>query len=270
MWQTFGHTHTKQILDAAIESGRLAHAYLFTGSSGIGKRDLAEEFAKKLVDQPVDLTYYDIAAAPAVEDIRELIRLASLTPSGQRKVIIIDHINLAGLAASNSLLKTLEEPAPHTIFLLLSDSARVLPTIMSRCQILAMSHLTAAELSEYAVSKNLSVSPEVLRASGGSIKRLELLASGNEEAETILSTLKELQSALDSGSAQRLMLVQKLAELDDQLLQMVVESWVFEQLADLSVQPERFSKIQVGLETLKRLTTNVNKKMALEYFLLNA
>lgn len=269
-WQTFGHTHTKQILDAAIESGLLSHAYLFAGPAGIGKRQLAEEFAKKLVDQAIDLTYYDIATAPSVEEVRGLVKLAALTPAGQRKVIIVDHINLASTAATSSLLKTLEEPAPHTIFILLSDTARVLPTIMSRCQVLAMSHLTGPELAEYVVSKNLSVSQEILDASGGSIARLELLASDSDEAKDILSTLAELRSALQTGSAQRIMLVQKLAELDDQLLQTVIESWVYEQLANLSKEPQKFSKIQIGLETLQRLATNVNKKMALEYFLLNA
>lgn len=268
-WQTFGHTHTKQILDAAIKSDLLAHAYLFTGPTGIGKRQLAEEFAKKLVDQTIDLTYYDIAISPGVDDVRSLVKLAALTPAGRRKVIIIDHAHLANNAIASSLLKTLEEPAPHTIFILLSDTARLLPTIMSRCQVIAMTHLTSSELAEYVVSKNLSVSQEIIDASGGSVSRLELLASGSDEAKEILETLAALKQALQSGSAQRVMLVQKLADLDEALLQTVIEAWVYEQLAGLYEQPERFAKIQVGLETLKRLSTNVNKKMTLEYFLLN-
>lgn len=271
-WRSFGHTHIKQVLDSQIENEHLNHAYLFTGPAGIGKRELAEEFAEKIIGQPrsVDITYHDLATAGSVDEVRQLLRLASLTPvSGQKKVIIIDHINLASIAVSATLLKTLEEPLGHTHFILLSDSARVLPTIMSRCQILALNRLSDHELQEYAAKQNLSVSDEVLIAAGGSIRRLHLLASDSEEAKTILGTLKELRSALAAGSAQRVMLIQKLAELDDNLLQAVIESWLYEQLANLSKQPSRFSAIQVGLETLQRLSTNVNKKMALEFFLLH-
>ncbi len=271
-WLTFGHTHIKGIFDSQIENDRLSHAYLLTGPAGIGKSQLAREFAEKIIGQPnsVDISYYDLAEQGSVEDVRHLLKLSALTPvSGQRKVIIIDHINAASSAAGSSLLKTLEEPVGHTHFVLLSDSARVLPTIMSRCQVLSMSRLSPYEIQEYVASKNLSVSEEVIAASGGSTARLELFASGSQEAQLILSALKELKTALAAGSAQRVLQVQKLAELDDALLQTVLESWVHEQLLDLSKQPNRFSAIQAALETLQRLSTNANKKMALEYFLLN-
>ena len=146
-------------LKNAIESGRLAHAYLFCGPRGVGKTTCARIFAKTincLNPQPngeacgecesckafneqrsYNIHELDAASNNSVEDIRQLIEQVRIPPQiGKYKVFIIDEVHMLSQAAFNAFLKTLEEPPRHAVFILATtEKHKILPTIMSRCQI---------------------------------------------------------------------------------------------------------------------------------------
>ena len=146
-------------LKNAIQSGRLAHAYLFCGPRGVGKTTCARIFAKTincLNPQPngeacgecesckafneqrsYNIHELDAASNNSVEDIRVLIEQVRIPPQiGKYKVFIIDEVHMLSQAAFNAFLKTLEEPPQHAIFILATtEKHKILPTIMSRCQI---------------------------------------------------------------------------------------------------------------------------------------
>ncbi|MRR55924.1 MAG: DNA polymerase III subunit gamma/tau [Deltaproteobacteria bacterium] len=159
--QTFqdliGQEHVCRTLQNAIESGRVAHAFLFTGARGVGKTSAARILAKALqcengpVQEPcnvcpacleitsgnsVDVIEIDGASNTGVEDIRELRENIKYLPSRCRfKIFIIDEVHMLSTSAFNALLKTLEEPPPHVKFIFATTEPHKVPiTILSRCQ----------------------------------------------------------------------------------------------------------------------------------------
>jgi len=154
--QVVGQGHVLRALINALDSGRLHHAYLFTGTRGVGKTTLARIFAKSLncelgvtskpcgvcsacreVDEGryVDLIEVDAASRTKVDETRELLDNVQYCPSrGRYKVYLIDEVHMFSNHSFNALLKTLEEPPPHVKFLLATTDPKRLPvTILSRC-----------------------------------------------------------------------------------------------------------------------------------------
>ena len=161
--QTFedvvGQDHITRTLQNAIRSGRISHAFLFIGSRGVGKTTSARILAKCLncvaVDAPtpepcgtcanctsiaagsnIDVIEIDGASNNSVEDVRQIRENIRMVPSGSRyKVYVIDEVHQLSIAAFNALLKTLEEPPAHAVFILATTEAHKIPaTIISRCQ----------------------------------------------------------------------------------------------------------------------------------------
>jgi DNA polymerase-3 subunit gamma/tau len=154
--QVVGQGHVLRALINALDSGRLHHAYLFTGTRGVGKTTLARVFAKSLncelgvtsrpcgecsacreVDEGrfVDLIEVDAASRTKVDETRDLLDNVQYAPSrGRYKVYLIDEVHMFSNHSFNALLKTLEEPPPHVKFLLATTDPKKLPvTILSRC-----------------------------------------------------------------------------------------------------------------------------------------
>ena len=131
------------ILANAIKSGRIAHAYLFTGPRGVGKTSIARILAHAINELPyeddspaLDIIEIDAASNNGVDDIRDLREKVNLAPvSAKKKVYIIDEVHMLSKPAFNALLKTLEEPPEHVVFILATTDADKLPeTIVSRTQ----------------------------------------------------------------------------------------------------------------------------------------
>lgn len=138
-----GQDHVTTLLASAVKQGRVAHAYLFTGPKGVGKTSIARILAHEINGLPyddesthLDIIEIDAASNNGVEDIRDLRDRVQIAPvSAQRKVYIIDEVHMLSKPAFNALLKTLEEPPEHVVFILATtDIDKVPETIVSRTQ----------------------------------------------------------------------------------------------------------------------------------------
>ncbi len=138
-----GQSHVTDVLRRAIEQGRVAHAYLLTGPRGVGKTSIARILAHEINQLPytddsshIDIIEIDAASNNGVEDIRDLRDKVQIAPvSARKKVYIIDEVHMLSKPAFNALLKTLEEPPEHIVFILATTDADKLPeTIVSRTQ----------------------------------------------------------------------------------------------------------------------------------------
>ncbi len=232
-----GQEHLVSALRNAVTEDRLGHAYLFSGPRGTGKTSTARILAKVLnCENPVDgepccvcdsclsidagtsfdVHELDAASNNGVDAIRDLISSASLATPGRYKVYILDEVHMLSTAASNALLKTLEEPPSHVIFVLATtDPQKVLPTIRSRTQHFEVHLLSAADLEglvDYVVADaGLELSPEgrayVLRVGAGSARdTLSALdrvvaAGGIPDSEDAVDELVEALCERDTGRA---------------------------------------------------------------------
>ena len=230
LWdEVVSQEHIIQTLKNAVVSDRVAHAYLFSGPRGTGKTTAARLLAKAvncLADDPakrpcnecnhclavnenrfMDLIEIDAASNTSVEDVRDLRDKINFAPSqGTYKVYIIDEVHMLSTAAFNALLKTLEEPPPHAIFILATTEIHKIPaTVLSRCQRHEFRRVPLGEitrrLDEICKSEKIEADAEALsliarQASGGlrdAISLLDQLASTGgkitlELAQTVLGT----------------------------------------------------------------------------------
>jgi DNA polymerase-3 subunit gamma/tau len=199
--EVIGQPHVARTLRNAIEGGRLAHAYVFAGVRGTGKTSVARILAKSLncekgpaatpcnrcdscneimEGRSLDVMELDAASRTGVDNIRELQEVVSYAPVRDRyKILIIDEAHMLSKAAFNALLKTLEEPPPRVIFVLATtEIQRLLPTILSRCQVFEFHRVSiksiAAHLRHIADAESISVSGTTLeriaRAGEGSVR----------------------------------------------------------------------------------------------------
>src|SRR5262245_17626780 len=211
-----GQEAVAQALVNALESGRVAHAYLFTGARGVGKTSSARILAKALncekgptatpcdacdvcravaSGEDVDVLEIDAASNRGIDDVREIRQAVRSRPSRARfKVYIIDEVHMLSKEAFNALLKTLEEPPPHVKFILATTEVQKIPvTILSRCQrfdFLGISLPRIVErLREVVAAEGLEADDDALelvaRRAGGSMRDAQslldqLLAFGGE------------------------------------------------------------------------------------------
>ncbi|MDD5357404.1 MAG: DNA polymerase III subunit gamma/tau [Candidatus Pacebacteria bacterium] len=134
--EVVGQEHIVKVLEASASSGKIAHAYLFSGSRGTGKTSLARIFAETLGTSANDLNEIDAASNNGVDEVRALNEAVSVLPfESKYKVYIFDEVHMFSKSAWNALLKTLEEPPKHVIFILATTEIDKVPeTIISRCQ----------------------------------------------------------------------------------------------------------------------------------------
>lgn len=220
-----GHAEAEAALAAGLARGQIPHAWLLTGRDGIGKATFAYRFARAalarphdrasstgildsaweasasrqiralshpgllVIRRPYDLKTKRFATSIPVEDVRRLRGFLSYAADpGTWRVVIVDSADELNVNAANALLKSLEEPPPHTVFLLVSsEPARLLPTIRSRCRVLPMAALKpedltrairAAYVNQGKDAPDAVGDPRLIALSGGSVRRaLSLLAA---------------------------------------------------------------------------------------------
>ena len=198
---TVGQEHVLQALINALDSGRLHHAYLFTGTRGVGKTTIARILAKALncekgvtsepcgecsacveIDEGrfVDLIEVDAASKTKVDDTRDLLDNVQYAPArGRYKVYLIDEVHMLSKSSFNALLKTLEEPPPHVKFLLATTDPQKLPvTVLSRCLQFNLKRMTPRLISDRlahiceaeSIETDVAALATIARAADGSMR----------------------------------------------------------------------------------------------------
>ncbi|HWT39688.1 MAG TPA: DNA polymerase III subunit gamma/tau [Dongiaceae bacterium] len=215
--EVVGQSHITDILTRALKSGRIAHAYLFTGPRGVGKTSIARILAHEINNLPytddsqhLDIIEIDAASNNGVEDVRDLREKVQLAPvSAAKKIYIIDEVHMLSKPAFNALLKTLEEPPEHVVFILATTDVDKLPaTIVSRTQRYGFRAIAPADavshLKHIAKQEKISISDDALqliaeRGDGSfrdSISLLDQLASLAGDGEKITVPLIEASLGL--------------------------------------------------------------------------
>ncbi|MCX6763549.1 MAG: DNA polymerase III subunit gamma/tau [Candidatus Moranbacteria bacterium] len=212
--EIIGQKHIVQTLENAIQNQRISHAYLFTGPRGTGKTSIARIFAKtvncanlkgaiscekcqacKLIidGRSLDIIEIDAASNTGVDNIRELRETVNLQPTALKyKVYIIDEVHMLSTGAFNALLKTLEEPPAHVIFILATTEIHKVPeTIISRCQRFDFTRLPIQniieKLSLIAKAEDISIDKE-------SLEMIAIAAEGGmRDAESLLAQVMALE-----------------------------------------------------------------------------
>lgn len=244
--QVVGQEHVIRTLRNAVTSERVAHAYLFAGPRGTGKTTTARLLAKAvncleadLTRRPcdqcdhcqavnagrfLDLIEIDAASNTSVDDVRDLRDKINFSPNqGRFKIYIVDEVHMLSTAAFNALLKTLEEPPAHAIFVLATTEVHKIPaTVLSRCQRHEFRRIPVtdivAHLEQVAEGEDIQIEPQALaliaRQATGSLRdAISLLDQLASSGETI--TLEMAQSVLGTAASQAVLdLVEALVEQD--------------------------------------------------------
>lgn len=247
----FINQHINNLLSKQAEHGRLGHAYLFFGPKGTGKQNLANVFAAKILGldpktelletllRHPDYLVFDCLQDSSAESVREFVGKMVLKPFfAQRKFALLANIDLLNPHGANALLKTLEEPPENTVIVLTADTRKVLPTIISRCQTFNFNRSLSAP------NRPLSTG-EATAASGVRI---------SDYADKTLS--------------ERLLAINKIAELEDMELKTEIADFIYQSASDLLSRPEKYTRLAAGLKAFEDLATNKNRKLLLQGLML--
>ena len=319
--ELIGHEEIMAHLQAAIKGGRIAHAYLFAGEAGSGKRTLASLFAaallckeggtdpcgvctschKAFTNNHPDIIYvqHEKPSVITVDEIREqVVGTADIKPYESRyKIYIVADADKMNPQAQNALLKTIEEPAPFVIVLLLaSNKEALLPTILSRCVTLDLRPMSNERIREYLVSEmHISAQEaDVISAfSQGNIGKARSLALGGEFSEMVESAAGILSRVRDMSVKQCISHIAALTQQKQNIYDYLdlfsmwfrdvlmfkatrdVDSLIFRgRVGAITEQAQRSSyegleKILAAIETARnRLKANVNFEITMELLFL--
>lgn len=198
--EVVGQDHVTSVLTEQVKAGKVPHAFLFSGSRGLGKTSIARIFARELGTSSKDIYEIDAASNNSVEDIRSLTENVHTLPfESPYKVYILDEVHMLSKSAWNAFLKTLEEPPAHTIFIMATTELEKVPeTVRSRCQVFELKRPTRKVLAEHVAT---IASKEKRKMEAGAVELVALLAEGSYR--DALSTLEKILSLSDATAITR-------------------------------------------------------------------
>ncbi len=215
--EVVGQSQVTDVLRRSLSQGKIAHAYLLTGPRGVGKTSIARILAHEINKLPytdesthLDIIEIDAASNNGVDDVRNLREKVQIAPvSANKKVYIIDEVHMLSKPAFNALLKTLEEPPEHVVFILATTDLHKVPaTIISRTQHFAFRSISpadlVAQLRKIADAENITISDEALET---------IAERGDGSFRDSISLLDQLSSFADHESGVTLELIESLLGL---------------------------------------------------------
>ncbi len=199
--EVLGQDHIVKVLQSSIELNRISHAYIFSGSRGTGKTSVARIFAHEVGTNSNDMTEIDAASNNGVDEIRALNEAVNTLPfESKYKVYILDEAHMLSKGAWNALLKTLEEPPSHVIFILATTEFEKIPeTVVSRCQTFLFKKPTQKVLKEVVLT---IAKKEGFILEPASADLVALLGDGSfRDAQSILQKVMGSSKGLPDGKA---------------------------------------------------------------------
>lgn len=272
--EVVGQKHITDVLDLALKQEKIAHAYLFTGPRGVGKTSIARILAHEINNLPYseesehpDIIEIDAASNNSVEDIRDLREKIQTAPfSAKFRIYIIDEVHMLSKSAFNALLKTLEEPPKHTIFILATTDSHKLPaTIISRTQQFIFHFIDKKDICEHlafiAKNEGVKISPEAL----------EIIAEkGGGSFRDSISLLDQISSVGrdEEISAEKIEQILGLAP-KKQILELI-ENFEKQNIAEIIAQIEKIKKSGVDLRSFcEQFIAEVKNLLAQKPWLVN-
>lgn len=290
-WQVAGHKKQLEFLENTIKRGKLAHAYIFGGPEGVGKKTIAYKLAQILLCENntacnsckqcsafvlannADFLSVRDETGIKIEQIRGLIYKLSLKPYMARyKVAVIEGADSMNVEAANALLKNLEEPKPYTVIVLVTSVPdKLLPTIASRAQKISFGPVLYSEYEHLLPEKLSKEQKNLIALHAAESPGIGLKIASNEEFLADLDGIEKKYALFCSDDLiERMSLVSDLAELETHELKNVLNFWTARMRNELKSDPAK--KFLSGLRSLTAaisyLDLNVNTKLLLSNLML--
>lgn len=257
--EVVGQEQVTKVLDNSLKQGKVSHAYLFIGPRGTGKTSVARIFAHEvngfkyeLEDDYVDIVEIDGASNRGIDNIRELREKAAIAPtSGKYKIYIIDEVHMLTKEAFNALLKTLEEPPAHVIFIMATTDAYKVPvTITSRAQTytfkLADSNTMLDHLKSIAEKEGIKIDDDALKI---------IVKRGGGSFRDSLSLLDQISTLSDKGITKDLVISAMGLPEDEKIAELLTEyisgnivkiTTILKDLLNTGVKPETLAEEMIA------------------------
>ncbi len=295
-WQTIGHEWAVKRLQRATEQGHLAQSHLFVGAPSIGKATLAQDVARALLSQSASdparaATLVDQRKHPdliwlepdgetlKVDQVRDAIRTLSLSPiESAHRVAVIESAETMSIGAANALLKTLEEPNPRVVIIMLAPSIEsVLPTISSRCQVLSLRPVSMAKIKHALMERGADESraTELAQYARGRIGNALTWLQAEDAIQPRQQNIGELEKLLNANLTQRLSFAEQASRLPSDKLNAMLDDWMLHWRAMLSQSETQWSATQItqalrAIHHAKNLIErNANVRLTLDVLLLD-
>lgn len=250
--EVVGQDHVVKVLEAEAKSGNISHAYLFSGTRGTGKTSVARIFADAIGTSRNDIYEIDSASNTSVDDIRSLNESVFTLPfESKYKVYILDEVHMLSKSASNALLKTLEEPPSHVVFILATTETHKIPeTVLSRCEV-------------YTFKKP---SVDILKNMVISVSKKEGFSIDDASAE-LVAILGDGSFRDTQGTLQKILSYTKNKKISEDEVRLVTGAPAIELVHDI-VTSISTKDLNLGLETVKKaVSQNIDMSVFLKLIL---